>query len=338
MTKKLSINKRTYSLISFLTAAIFMMHSGPANAAHVQIFAEPIALFQAKTVGEKIDDLTWRGGLILSGPPAFGGISGLTFVTRNQWVAVTDRGQFVSGALKFDRGQLTGLSDVQMSPIENSSGNPLPRNYSRDAEAIDTIYREGKVAAIRVSFENLTRVADFDLQDLRPIGPAREVAIPPWLTNLRTNGSLESACIATDASPIAGSTLLITEDERDANGDHAAWLLGNEDKGPIALKSANGFKPTDCAFLPNGDLLVLERGVDFLSFKMQVRRIAAATVAPKALLTGKTILFASGGDIDNMEALAIRIAEDGSIRMVLMSDDNFNDWERTLMLEFELPN
>ncbi len=338
MTKTPSSNARTFSQIPILAAAIFVMHASLATAAQVQISAEPIAQFQAQPIGEKIGELTWQGGLVLTGPAAFGGISGLTFVTQNQWIAVTDRGQFISGTLEFEQGQIIGFGNVEMSPIKNSTGNPLPRNYSRDAEAIDTIYREGQVVAVRVSFENLTRVADFDLQDMRPVGPAREVAIPPWLVKLRTNGSLESACIATDASPIAGSTLLITEDERDANGDHSAWLLGNQDKGPIALKSANGFNPTDCAFLPNGDLLVLERGTDFLSFKMQVRRIAANTVAPKALLDGEIILFGSGGDIDNMEALAIRIAEDGSTRMVLMSDDNFNGWERTLLLEFELPN
>ncbi len=306
------------------------------RAAPVEILAQTIEQYQSRPIGDKIGNLIWRGGLVLEGPDNFGGISGLTFISENQWIAVTDRGQFISGVLSFDRGQIIGLDKVEMVPIRNSSGNPLPRNYSRDAEAIDTIYRYGRPAAIRVSFENLTRVADFDILSARPSGPAREVPIPKWLSDLRTNKSLESACIATSASPIAGSTLLITENQRTSENNHSAWLLGNRDKGALSLAADGGFSPTDCKFLPDGDLLILERGTGFFTFTMQVRRFKAQDVRKGALLTGEVILSGSGGDIDNMEALGLRKAEDGSIRIVIMSDDNFNDWERTLLLEFEL--
>jgi hypothetical protein len=95
--------------------------------------------------------------------------------------------------------------------------------------------------------------------------------------------------------------------------------------------------PTDCAFLPDGDLLVLERGVALLAFKMRLVRIPAAEVKPGAVLKGQTLLETTGGDIDNMEALAVHTAPDGSTRIAIVSDNNFNDWERNLLLEFSLP-
>ena len=38
-----------------------------------------------------------------------------------------------------------------------------------------------------------------------------------------------------------------------------------------------------------------------------------------------------------MEALAVHTAPDGQTRITLVSDNNFNDWERNLLLEFSLP-
>ncbi|HHG89828.1 MAG TPA: hypothetical protein ENJ90_05025 [Devosia sp.] len=328
-------------LLSFsLGALALVLFASPAKvfASDGVISAQPIEQYQSLRPGDKVGDLIWRGGLILEGPEVFGGVSGIDFLDDKRFVMVTDQGQFVSGVLKHrNNGRPKGLENVQLSPLQNSSGIPLPENYTRDAESIATIFRGGRPAAVRVSFENLTRVADFDLIDGRPVGAARKVTIPDWLSTLRTNESLESVCIAPAASPISGSTLLIPENVSNEQGDHSAWLLGRRDVGALSLSIASGFNPTDCAFLPDGDLLVLERGVSFLGFKMQVRRIRAENVAPGALMQGEVILSGFGGDIDNMEGLAVRIDKDGSTRIILVSDDNFNDWQRTLLLEFELP-
>ncbi|MCF6327001.1 MAG: esterase-like activity of phytase family protein [Devosiaceae bacterium] len=323
---------------ALLTIGMWMLaFTFVTNAAQLQISATPIEQYQGKAIGEKVGDLIWRGGLDLDGPELFGGVSGFTFLENDNWVMVTDRGRFFSGQLIYENGSPSELINTQISPITNSKGNPLPSNFSRDAEGVETIFRNGRPTAIRVSFENLTRVADFSINNNRPVGPARELALPHWLAHLRTNKSLESVCIAPPASPIAGSTLLITEGLINDEGDYSGWLIGNRDRGEISLNRQRGFNPTDCAFLANGDLLVLERGTGFFTFTMQVRQIAATDVKPGAVMEGDIILRGSGGDIDNMEALAIRTAKDGSTRIVIMSDDNFNDWERTLLLEFELP-
>jgi hypothetical protein len=323
-----------------LALAAAMVFASPALADSVTVNASPITVFAGAAPGQQVGSLVWRGGLVLASPNSqFGGLSGMTFVSAdNHVVFVSDQGRFVSGQLIYDGAdQPLGLVGVTMDPIQNSKGVELPRKFARDAEAVHVIMRKGVPAAVRVGFENLTRVADFDLVDEVPTGPAHEVTIPDWLSEMRTNESLEAVCIAPPASPIAGSTLLLTEDVDAQDGKHSAWLLGRNDKGPLSYAVSPGVNPTDCAFLPNGDLLVLERGTAFLSFTMLLKRVPATEVKPGAIMEGDVLLSASGGDIDNMEGLAVHQSPSGETRITLVSDNNFNDWERTIVLEFALP-
>jgi hypothetical protein len=300
----------------------------------------PVERFMSAGVGEPVQGLVWRGGIEMQSPiDTFGGLSGLGFVSDDQkLVLVSDRGNFISGQLIYDEaGRVASLIGVSIEPLQNSRGAELPRAYARDSESLAVVYRNGVPAAVRVGFENLTRVADFDLADGKPQGAAREIAIPKWLTDTRTNETLEAVCIAPPASPVAGSTLLISEGIFDADGNRRGYMLGKADTGPISYVSGDGTNPTDCAFLPNGDLLVLERGVALIAFRMRLVRIPAAEVRPGAILSGVPLLETTGGDVDNMEALAVHAAPDGSTRITMVSDNNFNEWQRNLLLQFSLP-
>ncbi|MDP1732315.1 MAG: esterase-like activity of phytase family protein [Devosia sp.] len=311
-----------------------------ALAEEETVIATPLLRFRAAEIGAPVQGLVWRGGLELqSAADTFGGLSGLDFTDgQGRLVMVTDRGNFVSGQLIYDDAvRPLSLVGVRIEPIRNSRGAELPRAFARDAEAVAVVERDGVPVAVRVGFENLTRVADFELVDGVPTGPAREVGIPAWLTDTRTNKSLESVCIAPPASPIAGSTLLLTEGVIDDDGLHSAWLLGRNDRGALSYASSVGSDPTDCAFLPNGDLLVLERGIAFLTFNMKLKRVPAAEVKPGAHMVGEVLLEAAGPEVDNLEAVAVHAAPDGTTRITLVSDNNFNDWQRSLLLEFSLP-
>ena len=316
-----------------------LLGASPAVAVDVAVSANPVLQIKESPVDQPVDKLIFRGGIALvAQDDTLGGLSGLTLTGPEHQVAfVTDRGNFVSGRLAYDdAGRLIGLIGVTIEPMQNSKGAPLPRQFAKDAEGIDTVHRDGLPVAVRVAFENLTRVADFALTDGKPGGPAREINIPDWLSAERSNEALESVCIAPPASPIAGSTLLLTEEAFDADGNHRGWLLGNRDKGPIAYQKSPIVNPSDCAFLPNGDLLVLERGVAMFSFAMALRRIPAVEVRPGNLMVGEVLLEASGGTIDNMESLAVHTAPNGELRILIGSDNNFNDWQRSLLLEFAL--
>ncbi len=311
----------------------------PVLADEATVTAVPLTSFQHAGIGERTQQLVFEGGLELhSVDDTFGGLSAIGFAgTDGRLVMVSDRGNFVSGQLLYDdAGSPLSLVGVRISPIQNSKGADLPRAFVRDAEALAVIERPDDKSVVRVGFENLTRVADFHLENGVPVGAATEIAIPDWLTATRTNESLEAVCVAPPASPVAGSTLLLTEGVITGDGAHSAWLLGKTDKGPLSYRSGEGTSPTDCAFLPDGDLLVLERGVALVNFAARLVRIKAADVKPGAEMQGEVLYEGVGGDLDNMEGIAVH--EVGTqTRITLISDNNFNDWERNLLLEFSLP-
>lgn len=323
--------------VAVLVAACQLIQQ--AGAVDVTVTAAPVTRFKGVELDQKVDQLVFRGGLTLqAADDTFGGLSSVTQTGADQRITfVSDRGNFVSGQLAYDQDdRLFGLIGVTIEPIRNSAGAVLPRQFARDAEGIDTIWRDGVPVSVRVSFEHLTRVADFTIADGRPGGAAREVAIPQWLTDLRTNESLESLCIAPPASPIAGSTLILAEGALDENGNHRGELLGVNDKGPIGYANSPIVNPTDCAFLPNGDLLVLERGVSVFAFVMNLRRVPAAEVRPGNIMVGELLLSGQAGEVDNMESLMVHQTPSGEMRILIGSDNNFNDWQRTLLLEFAL--
>jgi hypothetical protein len=336
-------------LSRMLAAGLLVASAGPALlvaslpavlADSQTVTANPITTFMSAAVGSRVQGLIWRGGMEMqSAADTFGGLSAIGFTgPDDRLVMVSDRGNFVSGQLIYSQdGRPASLVGVGIDPIQNSKGAVLPRAYVRDAEALAVILRQDRPAAVRVGFENLTRVADFQLVDGVPQGPAREVTIPKWLTDTRTNETLEAVCLAPPASPIAGSTLLLTEGVIADDGLHSAYLLGHADKGPLTYASGPNTDPSDCAFLPDGDLLVLERGVALLTFTMRLVRIPAAEVKAGAQMKGEVLLQSSGPDIDNMEGIAVHPGPNGETRITLISDDNFNDWERSLLLEFALP-
>lgn len=317
-----------------------LLSTAPAVAVEATVSAAPVTRFKGAEIDQPVDGLIFRGGLTLqSQDDTFGGLSGVARTGADQRVTfVSDRGNFVAGQLAYDQDdRLIGFIGVTIEPMRNSGGEVLPRQYARDAEAVDTVWRNGEPVAVRVGFEHLTRVADFAITDGKPGGAAREVTIPQWLTDNRSNETLEAVCIAPPASPIAGSTLLLAEEALDENGNHRGELLGVNDKGPLAYANSPIVNPTDCKFLPNGDLLVLERGVSLFAFVMNLRLVPAAEVRPGNLMTGRLLLSAQGGEIDNMEALLVHQTPAGETRILIGSDNNFNDWQRTLLLEFALP-
>ncbi len=70
---------------------------------------------------------------------------------------------------------------------------------------------------------------------------------------------------------------------------------------------------------------------------MRIRRIDGAAIKPGVTVDGTVLIEASGGyQIDNMEGLAVRQTADGEIVLDLISDDNQNLLQRTVLLQFAL--
>ncbi|MDO9125950.1 MAG: esterase-like activity of phytase family protein, partial [Parvibaculum sp.] len=99
------------------------------------------------------------------------------------------------------------------------------------------------------------------------------------------------------------------------------------------------YKPTDAALLPSGDLLLLERRFSMLAgVGMQLRLIDGNDIEEGAIVDGEVLLdVGQRYSIDNMEGLAVRADRNGDLLLYVISDDNFNPLQRTLLLMFRMP-
>ena len=135
-----------------------------------------------------------------------------------------------------------------------------------------------------------------------------------------------------------GSLLAITEATMAAEDEIKGWRVTANDTTSVSLKRIAPFDLTDMALLPSGDLLTLERRFSTLGgVGAQIRRIPAHALEQDAPLDGEVIYRSTAGQtVDNMEGIAVRTAADGRTLVYVVSDDNFNPLQRTLLLMFEL--
>jgi hypothetical protein len=92
------------------------------------------------------------------------------------------------------------------------------------------------------------------------------------------------------------------------------------------------------AVLDDGRIIVLERWFAQPVFlKTRLRIITPEMLDSGEAIDGETIAtFTNSLRIDNFEGLAARPAPDGGYLLYMLSDDNFNAYQRTLLYQFHL--
>ena len=90
--------------------------------------------------------------------------------------------------------------------------------------------------------------------------------------------------------------------------------------------------------LPNGDILVLTRHYTVLGgARVRLERLPAAAIDAGTTLQGTLLArFRHPLTVDNFEGVAAVQGEDGATLVYILSDDNFNFFQRTLLLLFRL--
>lgn len=280
--------------------------------------------------------LDYRGGLaIKSEDPHFGGLSGLLITSDGaEFLAVSDKGYWVKGTLLYRKGALTGVRDIEIAPMLGLDGAAIEGKALGDAESL--IGDPG--GRVLVSFERKHRVWAYDLSKDGFAARPNTIALPEDVIHTKDNGGLEGIARLHDK---AGTLLALTEETTDRNGNFKGWLVPRDGAGlssSIALKPIKPFKLTDLTVLPNGDVLTLERRFSLMGGAgYQIRRLDGASIQPGAVLDG-TVLANAGlpWTVDNMEGLDVRVTDDGRTLLYIVSDDNFNPLQRTLLMMFEL--
>lgn len=280
--------------------------------------------------------LTFIGGLELSSPePLFGAFSAIRFRNPQSFLGVFDTGYWIEGQIVRDgQGRLAGVEAVRIAPLLDAAGRESLSKFSVDAESLAL---DGGQAY--VGFEQRHRVVRYGpLSDLGKALPSAPLVFPFDLDILHSNGGFESLVVAPAGSEIAGALVAITEKSFDDNGNIYAAIVGGPLAGEFRVRPRDEFEITDATFLPDGDLLLLERRFSIATgVGMRLRRIEGSSIRPGAVADGE-ILFEANyrSQIDNMEGLDAIPQSDGSVRLIVVSDDNHSILQRTLMLEFRL--
>ncbi len=280
--------------------------------------------------------LEFIGGIEMSSSNALlGAVSSIRFRPDGRsFVAVMDTGHWLEGRIERDaKGRLSGVSDLVGTSMMDSKGRSEQVKTRMDAEGL--AFRDGEVL---VSYEGFHRVDAYPDPGFAQSRPLRSIPFLIPKSGLKDNRSFETLTVSPKSSPLAGAPVLIAEASFDKNNHLYAAVLDGPLKGLFGVKDKDPYAVTDGAFLPNGDLLILERRFGFAQgIGMEIRRISGDSIKPGAVVDGEVLLEADMGyQIDNMEGMDVVVMPDGNIRVIIVSDDNHSILERNLMLEFRL--
>ena len=329
---------RALALISSLIASLAILPLATAQDAPPQILsisARQITSFRIGSNETRFGPLEFVGGLeMVSRGRDFGALSSFRFLSPDgRFIGVADTGLWFFGTIVHDEdGRPTNVADFTMSPILDVNGM-TGEKWTTDAESIAV-----RGDFVTVGFEREHRISQFKLDPKHIGGPVAELDFLVPRYELRINRGFETIAYAPEDSPLQGALVAVAERSIDSHGNVFAAILDGPLKGVFTVDRRDEFDITDGAFLPDGDLLLLERSFSMAAgVAMRLRRIEAATIRPGSVADGPVLLQADMGyQIDNMEALDVWRRADGATIVSLMSDDNHSILQRNLYLEFQL--
>ena len=206
-----------------------------------------------------------------------------------------------------------------------------PEYEERDSESIVRVPETGEYW---ISFENRSSLRRYSPDLSRELETIRPKAMKRW----PSNGGGEALARLAD-----GRFILIAEYGEAKGGGYEGLIWPGQPSAKVepqrfAYLPPEGFHATDAKVLPDGRLLVLNRRLAFptgLSAALTV--IDGDAIRPGARVRGTLLAkLESPLAVDNMEALAVT-QEGGQNIVWIASDDNFNAFQRTLLMKFALP-
>jgi hypothetical protein len=262
----------------------------------------------------------------------FGGLSGLTFGADGLLYAISDRGYWLSARPRFDAGgRLLDLGEWQIAPLLTPAKIPVQRfrKFLSDAEAL----AQAPDGSFIVAFEQDHRLWRYGASREAFSVPPVSIPIPIEMSEAPSNGGLEAVSVLPD-----GRILVIAEELTNSDGSLKGWIINNRRFTKISYLPADGFTASDCAALKNGDVIVLERRWSLLTgFGARLTLLKHKDIRPGAILKGEELIRLDPPlNIDNFEGLAAQETA-GGLRLLIVSDDNYSRFQRTLLLQFVLP-
>lgn len=280
--------------------------------------------------GQKVGKLVYRDAVEMKSESyRFGGFSSLDIVGKKIYT-LTDEGRLLRAELELKDGKISALSDASFDNLWREDTEPLKKEY--DSEALTHL----KGDHFAVGFEQRHRIGFYEFGDT--INLEKTLPAPAELNVLtKPNTGIEAL---TKLSP--HQLLAITEGVKDEQGNIISYLvdLKKENWARLALKPTGNFKPTELAVLDLKYIALLERSYNPIDgVKVRISLIKRKDIQPGAVLeTIELARFSKESGIDNMEGMDVIRNSDGTRDLLLISDDNFNPLQHTILVWLTLPN
>lgn len=256
----------------------------------------------------------------------FGGLSGFDlYPDGRRFRAVTDRGYTVAGTLtRGAGGWVTDVASGPMQPLRDGKGKPVS-GREIDAEGLAL----GPGDSFLVSYELEHRIVLYPDAESPAALYSRPIARD--LATLYINEGVEALALSDDGDlygiterPLApGSRLYPVLRLR-----HGIWTI------PFHIRKDGNWMATGADFGPDGRLYMLERDYwGFVGFKTRIRRF---TVTEDSIGQEQILFRSRAGQFENLEGLAAWTGPDGAIWLTAVSDDNFNPFQKTTLVDFRI--
>lgn len=336
----------TATLLAIAVACSLMSPAGLAGmgyasaeevqADEIEVSARSITRFRIARDQYRFGQLEFAGGLeMYSSARHFGALSGVALeADQKRFLGVADTGFWISGEIERDANRNPiGLSAVVMTDITDEKGAALAGKIQADAESIAV---DGDT--VLVGFEQRHRITRYTMDDQGELRWRQSSPPPVPLFELRRNRGFEGLAFAPETSALSGALIGVSEKSLDRSGNIMAFVRGPDGTFEFSVQRRDDFDITDIAFLPDGDLIILERRFNVQDgIGMRLRQIDDTAIREGATIDGDVLIDADmRHQIDNMEALDITVDPDGVPRLTILSDDNHSLLQRNLLVEFRL--
>ncbi|ADM10196.1 hypothetical protein PB2503_10724 [Parvularcula bermudensis HTCC2503] len=310
-----------------LGALLVVMTS--AAAQQVTPLSQPFPGFNNRPIHINCATQMVSGITLTAADARFGGFSALN-LSKDEIVLLSDRGLLWTGTVGRDQnGYITEVISLTPHPLADAQGRFLGKRRG-DAESLVI---EGQRLLIGIEGDHrlswFTEDGDLYLEEEPPFYAVGRNALP-------NNAGFEGVTAWADGY------LAITEHTRPSDGTAALTYLsrGGEVLGRWRYRPAGDFSPTGLTTTADGSVYVLERAFSALSgprarlvqLSPEALRLEETPPSPPILdgleLARLTILHG----VDNMEGLVVEPLEDGTLRVHLVSDHNFNPLQRTVIV------
>lgn len=318
-------------LLALLAVAAVGGHRAYWRNSSQAITMRPLMLDEAHPARRKVGALTFLNAWELrSDNSDFGGISALVARGPNRFLAISDAGTLIG----FSLGRASRLEDSFIAALPGAYGENVDYR-DRDSEGMAFDPATGR---LWVSYEARHAIRRFPPSLSRVDGIKRLTNTSGW----KANGGVEAIVRLHD-----GRFLIFSETHQRADGSNSSFLFSGDpvESGTrmvaFGYRAPTGYRPTDASLLPDGRILILNRRIGLPDgFTAKLVLLDPAEIAIDETVGGKVIAtLAPPLLVDNMEGLAV--AKEGDRTIVwLISDNNFNALQRTLLMKFalNLPN